>query len=138
MGYLALFLSGFVAATLLPAFSELGLAAMILSGEGEPVPAWFWATLGNTLGAVVNWFLGAFLLRFQDRRWFPISTENLSIATGWFSKYGVFSLLFAWLPIIGDPLTFAAGVLRVKLLPFVILVAAGKGARYAVIVWAIV
>lgn len=137
MSYLGLFFAGFIAATLLPAFSELGLAGLIVSGEVEPWPAWAVATLGNTLGAVVNWLLGAYCLRFQDRKWFPISADKLSKATGWFENYGLWSLLFAWLPIVGDPLTFAAGVLKVRFSVFLLLVAIGKGARYGVIVWAL-
>jgi membrane protein YqaA with SNARE-associated domain len=137
MSYLGLFFAGFIAATLLPAFSELGLVALIVSGEGEAWLAWAAATSGNTLGAVVNWLLGVYCLHFQDRKWFPISPERLTQATGWFQKYGRWSLLFAWLPIVGDPLTFAAGVLKVRFPLFLLLVAGGKGARYAVIVWAV-
>jgi membrane protein YqaA with SNARE-associated domain len=137
MNYLGLFFAGFIAATLLPAFSELGLAGLIVSGEAEPWPAWSVATLGNTLGALVNWLLGAYCLRFQNHKWFPISVDKLSKATKWFEKYGQWSLLFAWLPIVGDPLTFAAGVLRVRFWVFLSLVAIGKGARYGIIVWAL-
>ena len=132
MPYLSLFLSAFIAATLLPLGSEVLLGALLLEGYS---PWWLWlvATSGNTLGAVVNWFLGLTLLHFQGRRWFPFKANKLQRAQNGFQKYGLVSLLFAWLPVIGDPLTFVAGLMKVRLLPFVVLVALGKGARYAVI-----
>jgi membrane protein YqaA with SNARE-associated domain len=94
------------------------------------------ASLGNVLGAVVNWVLGRFCLHWRDRRWFPVDKENLDRAGRWFSRYGVWSLLLAWVPIIGDPLTFAAGILRVNFWLFLILVAIGKAGRYAVVILA--
>ena len=132
MPYLTLFLSAFIAATLLPLGSEVLLGAMAL--EGYPLLLlWLIATAGNTLGAAVNWLLGFKLLHFQNRRWFPFKPEKLQRAQIWFRKYGVSSLLFAWLPIIGDPLTFVAGLMKIRFWLFLILVAIGKGARYAII-----
>ncbi len=132
-GYLGLFLTAFVAATLLPLSSEAVLVALS-NAEGFDVALLFaLATLGNTLGAVVNWALGRFCLHWSDRRWFPFSRDQLARAGAGFRRWGIWSLLFAWVPVIGDPLTFAAGVLRVRLLPFVLLVALGKGARYAAV-----
>ncbi len=78
--------------------------------------------------------LGRYCLHWRERRWFPIKPEALERATGWFNRYGLWSMLFAWLPIVGDPLTFAAGVLGVNFRAFVILVAIGKGARYIAVV----
>ncbi len=132
-GYLGLFLTAFVAATLLPLSSEAVLVALS-NADGFDVALLFaLATLGNTLGAVVNWALGRFCLRWAGRRWFPFTADQLSRAGERFRRWGVWSLLFAWVPVIGDPLTFAAGVLRVRILPFVLLVAVGKGARYAAV-----
>lgn len=132
-GYLGLFLTAFVAATLFPLSSEAVLVA--LSGaEGFDVALLFTlATLGNTLGAVVNWALGRFCLHWAGRRWFPFSRDQLTRAGERFRRYGVWSLLFAWVPVVGDPLTFAAGVMRVRFPTFVILVAIGKAARYAAV-----
>lgn len=93
------------------------------------------ATLGNTLGAAVNWALGRFLLRFRDRKWFPAKSDNLERAQRWFGKYGVWSLLLAWLPVGGDALTFVAGIMRVRFPIFFCLTAIGKGARYAVLIF---
>lgn len=133
-GYVGLFMTAFLAATLLPLSSEAVLAALGNAGGFDVTLLFAVATLGNTLGAVVNWALGRFCLRWTGRRWFPVSEEQLSRAGDRFRKYGIWSLLFAWLPVVGDPLTFAAGVLRIRFLPFVILVGIGKGARYAAVI----
>ena len=98
-------------------------------------PFWVWAvaSAGNTLGAAVNWVLGRFLTRFEDRRWFPFKPESLHRGQAWFQKYGVWSLLLAWLPLGGDALTFIAGVMRVRFWLFLLLTAIGKSARYAIL-----
>lgn len=101
------------------------------------VVLWLWlaATLGNTLGSCVNWYLGYEILRFQNRRWFPVSNNSLQRAERHFKRYGYWSLLFAWLPVVGDPLTFVAGMLRMHFGTFLLLVLVGKGLRYAVVLW---
>jgi membrane protein YqaA with SNARE-associated domain len=133
MDYLAVFASAFLAATILPAASEVvlvGSSAM----EGANIAALLAvASVGNTLGSVVNWLVGRFLLRWRERRWFPIGAAALERATAWFARFGVWSLLLAWLPIVGDPLTLVAGVLRVNFWLFVALVALGKTARYVLV-----
>lgn len=134
-GYLGLFLSAFIAATLLPFYSEAVIVALSGAGGFDAVLLVTVATAGNTLGAVVNWALGRYLLHWQDRRWFPFRPAQLEKASRWFHRYGEWSLLLAWTPVIGDPLTFVAGVLKVRILPFLILVGAGKCARYAALVW---
>ena len=132
MGYSILFLSAFGAATILPFSSEIAFIAMLEQGY---TPFWVWlvATAGNSLGAVVNWILGRYLTRFESKRWFPFKADSLHRSQAWFQKYGVWSLLFAWLPIGGDALTFVAGVMRVRFEIFFALTAIGKGARYAVL-----
>lgn len=134
MVYLTLFTTAFLAATLLPAFSEGLFAALILQGYGV---FWLWlaATTGNTLGSVVNGIIGRQVDRFKHRRWFPASEQQLERARERFNRYGQWSLLFGWLPVIGDPLTLVGGVMRVPWFNFVVLVAIGKGARYAVVAW---
>jgi len=132
-GYTGLFLTAFLAATLVPLSSEAVLASLI-SAKGFDLALLIGiATAGNTLGAVVNWLLGRFCLRWRDRRWFPVGPEALDRASRWVGRYGVWTLLLSWLPVVGDPLTFAAGVLGVRFPLFLILVAVGKGARYAVV-----
>lgn len=97
-----------LAATLLPAYSEIVLASLVAAGH-DPLALWFWASLGNTPGSAVNWVLGRYLLHFQDRRWFPFRADNLGRSQRWFQRYGVWSLLLAWMPVGGDALTFIAG-----------------------------
>lgn len=130
---LGLFGTAFLAATLLPMSSEAVLAALRVAGRQE---AWLLlavATAGNTLGGLANWALGRFALRWQDRRWFPFKAAELARATTWFDTWGRWSLLLSWVPVIGDPLTFVAGILRVRVLPFLLLVALGKAGRYLVV-----
>lgn len=130
--YLGLFFSAFLAATLVPAYSEILFAGLVSTGY-DPLALWLWASAGNTLGSAVNWGLGRYLLHFQDRRWFPFKQKNMAQAQGWFQKFGVWSLLFAWLPIGGDALTFIAGIMRVRFSVFITLTAIGKASRYAIL-----
>lgn len=134
ISYGLLFLSAFLAATLLPFYSEVVLVSLLL--EGKPVfGLWLAATTGNTLGAGVNWVMGRYLLHFQERRWFPFKANTLDKAQAWFQRYGRWSLLFAWLPVGGDALTFIAGIMRVRLWELLVLSGIGKGVRYAVVIW---
>ncbi len=134
MAYAGLFAASFLAATVFPFQSELVLVGLLLSGD-YPWPALLAvATVGNVLGAVVNWALGRFFIHFRDRRWFPVKPETYARVERWYARYGVWSLLFAWLPIGGDPLTVVAGALRTNLALFVVLVTVGKLGRYAVLV----
>ena len=130
--YLGLFASAFLAATLVPAYSEVLFVGLVAAGY-DPVALWAWASAGNTLGSAVNWALGRYLLHFQDRRWFPFKQETLGVAQRWFQKYGVWSLLMAWLPVGGDALTFIAGIMRVNFGVFLTLTAIGKATRYAIL-----
>ena len=132
--WLLLFGSAFLAATILPFSSEALLYALLRDG-GNPLILVAVATLGNTLGAVVNWLLGLYLLHFQDRRWFYFSRQQITNAQRWFQRYGIWSLLFAWMPIGGDALTLIAGIMRVRLWIFLLLVGAGKAARYMSVVY---
>ena len=128
--YLGLFLSAFLAATIVPFSSEALLGAMAVSDAFNTWALFLAASSGNTLGAVVNWCLGRYALHWQDRRWFPFKAGDLERAGRWFNKYGLWALLLSWVPIFGDPLTFAAGVLRTSFPLFLVLVAIGKAARY--------
>ena len=91
------------------------------------------ASVGNILGAVCNWVLGRFIDRFQDRAWFPVTKSSLERASGWYRRYGRWSLLLSWMPLFGDALTVIAGVLREPLWSFLILVAVAKTGRYLVL-----
>ena len=131
--YLILFLTAFLAATIIPAQSEAGLSALIMTTENNVILLVVVATFGNVLGAIVNWYLGRWVNRFSDRRWFPIKPLQLSRATLWYRKYGRWSLLLSWLPFIGDPITIAAGVLREPFLSFVLIVGFAKAIRYILV-----
>lgn len=129
--YIGLFFAAFGAATLLPLQSEALLVGLIVSDRH-----WLWgllavATLGNVLGSLVNWWLGCRLERFQHRRWFAVSPKHMATARKHYERYGHWSLLLSWLPIIGDPLTLIAGVMREPLGRFLVIVTLAKGARYA-------
>lgn len=128
-----LFASAFIAATLFPAASEALLVKLLIDAPDHAGLFVFVASVGNVLGSIMNWVLGRFLIRFQDRKWFPVSKPALARATGWYQKWGYWSLLLAWVPIIGDPLTIAAGVLRCRFWVFVVLVTIGKTGRYLVL-----
>ena len=133
-GYLTLFGSAFLAATILPFYSEVVLFALLRDG-GDAAALVAVATLGNTLGAVVNWWLGLCLLRFRDRRWFYFSQSQIDKAQAWFNRYGVWTLLLAWMPVGGDALTLIAGIMKVRLPLFLLLVGAGKALRYISVVY---
>jgi len=128
--YAGLFFVAFLAATILPAQSELGLAGLVLAGDHPVVLLVAVASAGNILGAVVNWGLGRGIERFAGRRWFPVTPLSLERAAGWYRRYGRWSLLLSWVPFVGDPLTVAAGVLREPLVSFLVLVALAKTGRY--------
>ncbi|MCO6408311.1 YqaA family protein [Hoeflea alexandrii] len=131
--YGSLFLAAFLAATLVPAQSESVLTGLILAG-GQPVAALVAvASLGNILGSVLNWLIGRGIERFRTRQWFPASQAQLERAQARYQRFGYWSLLLAWVPIIGDPLTLVAGIMREPLWRFVILVSIGKVGRYAVL-----
>lgn len=133
IAYLSLFASALIAATVLPMQSEAVLVGLLL-GEAHSV-TWLlvFATTGNVLGSLVNWLLGRSALRFQKRRWFPASEDQLLRAEAWYRRYGRWSLLGSWLPIIGDPLTVMAGILREPLWMFLLLVTIAKAGRYLVL-----
>ena len=129
----ALFFNAFIASTILPAASEVALWAIVADNSALLWPGITAASLGNTLGAVVNWLLGRYLSNFTSRKWYPLSPERQARASAWFRRFGLWSLLFSWLPVVGDPLTVAAGVLRVSFIPFLILIALGKTGRYLIV-----
>ena len=133
-GYLGLFSAAFLAATLLPMGSELILAGL-LQTDLNPTVLVLIATLGNVLGSVVNYVLGLWLGKAFIAKWLKLSDEAFEKAEMRFQKYGLASLLLAWVPIIGDPITLVAGILRLPIIWFLVLVTAGKLARYAVIAY---
>lgn len=134
LGHAGLFAAAFLAATVFPFQSELVLVGLLVAEPAQWPTLLLVASVGNTLGSIVNWILGRLIERFRDRRWFPVKPKDYQRVERWYARWGVWSLLFAWLPFGGDALTVVAGALRTPLLPFVVLVALGKTARYAVLV----
>ena len=128
--YAALFWASFLAATILPFQSEIVLFGMLLTDHYQLPLLVTAASLGNILGSIANYLLGRSLAAFEDRPWFPVKRESISRAETWYHSYGRWSLLLSWLPIIGDPLTIVAGVLRESFPVFLLLVSIAKVSRY--------
>ena len=133
MIYISLFLSAFFAATIFPAQSELVLLYLLQDRSNSVVLLLLVATVGNVLGAVVNYGLGYYVHRFKDRRWFPASPQQLEKAQRAYARWGRYSLWASWVPIIGDPITVVAGVLRDRFIVFLALVIVAKAGRYLVL-----
>ena len=127
-----LFLAAFGAATLLPFQSEVVFAAMQAAGTAPLAAMLVVASLGNTLGSVVNYWMGLGLERFRDRRWFPASARQMERAQAWYQRWGVWTLLLSWAPL-GDAVTVVAGVMRTPFWLFLSLVALAKTGRYLVL-----
>jgi membrane protein YqaA with SNARE-associated domain len=127
-----LFISAFAASTILPMSSEVVLGTLARSGSSEVWLLLAVATAGNTLGAVVNWGIGRYASTWRTR--LPSLEEaKFERACRWFNRWGIWCLLLSWLPVVGDPLTLVAGVLRTAFVPFVLLVLVGKIARYLLV-----
>ena len=135
--YLSIFISAFLAATILPTQSEAILVYQVSATPNAFVNLVAVATAGNVLGAILNWAMGRFFTRYRKRAWFPVKTDKLEKAERQYRKYGRFSLLLSWVPFIGDPITVVAGVLREPLWSFMLLVTIAKCARYVAIAMAV-
>jgi len=132
--YFGLFVAAFGAATLLPLQSEAVLVGMLLSSRYVVSILFAVVTLGNVLGSILNWVLGRYIERLRHRRWFPVSEKQLDKARRFYQRFGRWSLLLSWVPIIGDPLTVVAGVMREPLWRFVVIVFLAKSLRYLVLI----
>ncbi len=128
-----LFLLAFSAATLCPGGSEAALLAMAAFSQHSTLILLIVASVGNILGSVLNYWLGRAALNYQDRKWFPVSRTSLTKSQRWFSRWGQWTVLLAWAPVIGDPITVAAGMMRMQFAYFVILVSLSKTLRYMVV-----
>lgn len=133
MAYLLLFLSAFGAATLLPLQSEAVLVGLLLQAKHSAYLLLVVATVGNVLGSCVNWYLGLRIERFKDKKWFPVSEKNMLKAEKIYQKYGFWSLLLSWTPIIGDPITLIAGLMKENFWRFLFIVSIAKTGRYVFI-----
>jgi len=137
ISYFQLFIISFLAATILPLSSELVLSTMLLTDSFDKYLLLVVASFGNILGSSVNWYLGKKILIFKDKKWFPANERQIAKGEIYFKKYGIWSLLLAWVPIIGDPLTIVAGILRVKYFTFLLLVSISKISRYIFLIFII-
>jgi len=136
LGLLGLFLSAFVSSTLAPGGSEIVLALLVKSQQFSLLDLVAVATVGNSLGALTTFWLGVWMSRKYPSENLLNSTRQKSLTT--IKRWGIFSLLLSWLPIVGDGLCFAAGWLRLSLYGSMVLIAIGKALRYLVIAYAIV
>lgn len=131
--YLGLFVAAFSAATLLPMQSEAVLVGLLLATEQPPALLLLVATTGNVLGSTANWLLGRYIEHLRHRRWFPVPEDKLQRTWQAYHRYGRWSLLLSWVPIIGDPLTVIAGVLREPFWSILLIVLMAKAGRYLVL-----
>ena len=127
---LGIFLASFFSATILPGHSELALTALISQKKHSIFLLITFASLGNILGSLVNWYLGFKFEKFKNKKWFPLTNLQMNNASSLFIKYGKWSLLLSWLPFVGDPLTLVAGILRMPLISFIFIVSIAKILRY--------
>lgn len=133
MSYFTLFITAFLAGSLFPAQSEALLITLLSQHRYTIELLILCASLGNILGSCFNWYIGTQLQHFQHKKWFPFSPRQIQKAEHHYQKYGYFSLLFSWLPIIGDPLTLIAGILKEHFIRFLLLVSIAKTGRYIAI-----
>jgi membrane protein YqaA with SNARE-associated domain len=137
ISYFQLLIISFLAATILPLSSELVLSTMLLTDSFDKYLLLVVASFGNIFGSSVNWYLGKKILIFKDKKWFPVNEKQIAKSEMYFKKYGIWSLLLAWVPIIGDPLTVIAGILRVNFFTFLLLVSLSKTSRYIFLIFII-
>jgi membrane protein YqaA with SNARE-associated domain len=133
--YLLLFISAFGAATLLPLQSEAVLLGLFTEGSHSVFALIVVASIANVLGSCVNWWLGLKIEKYKNKKWFPVSEEKMIQAQNIYQKYGSWSLLLSWMPIIGDPITLIAGLLKEKFVRFLVIVSVAKTGRYIFIYW---
>ena len=131
--FITLFISSFISSTILPGHSEITLTTFIFLNKYNIINLIFIASLGNILGSILNWYLGFHFVKFKEKKWFPINKRQLEKASLWFLNYGKWSLFLSWVPFVGDPLTVVAGVLRVPIITFLIIVSISKILRYVIV-----
>ena len=134
LGYPGLFILAFLAATILPLGSEWMLATLILVGY-DPVVSVCVATVGNSLGALTTYAIGVWGGPWLIERVLRINPLRREQAERMYSRYGIWSLLLSWVPIVGDPLCLVGGMMRVRLLHYSVLVTIGKYVRYQAVAW---
>ena len=134
MIYFSLFIFCLSLGTFFPFASESYLASLLISEKYNVILLLVFASLGNILGSVISWLFGYFMNYFIQKPWFPLNKYLFQKASNIFKKYGKWSLLLSWVPIIGDPIAFAAGALRYNFILFIIFISIGKFGRYFLII----
>jgi membrane protein YqaA with SNARE-associated domain len=134
MDFLYLALLSFAAGSLLPLPSEALLIPLLLKGLA-PWALVATASLANSLGALTNTYLGRYLRRFSNRRWFYFSEGQILRAEDYFKRYGIACLLFTWLPVVGDLFALAAGLMRIPWVVAIVLIVVGKTLRYCTVAY---
>ena len=128
-------------ATIIPFGSEAYFITLLSLDKYNHFILFVVASVGNVLGSLFNWICGFYINFFIKKSWLPINNKIIDRGNKLFTKYGKWSLLISWFPLIGDPITFAAGTLRYPIIPFLVLVSIGKVGRYLIIylsiIWAI-
>ena len=137
ISYFQLLIISFLAATILPLSSELVLSTMLLTDSFDKYLLLVVASFGNIFGSSVNWYLGKKILIFKDKKWFPVNEKQIAKSEMYFKKYGIWSLLLSWVPVIGDPLTVIAGILKINFFTFLLLVSISKTSRYIFLIFII-
>lgn len=135
LGYWGMFLAAFLAATILPFGSEPVLLALLYANLN---PVWLLvaATLGNTLGGYTSYGLGYLGKWHWLKKWFGLNQKQITKAQNTIERFGVWSALLCWVPIIGDPIAIILGFFRISFWKVALLMAIGKLARYwAIIYW---
>ncbi len=130
----SLFLTSFLAATILPFSSEIALYTALKNGM-DPITALFSASSGNILAIVTNYYLGYFLYKKTKKKLLASQTGKKAYLLG--HRYGYIALLLSWLPVIGDPLTLVAGIIRLNFLWFILISATLRILRYIILLWSI-
>lgn len=128
----ALFISGFISATLLPGGSEALLAWQLIEGQHEPILLWLAVTAGNALGGILTFLMGGWIAHYYPAK--RLTKPWQLKAQSWLQQYGVWALLLSWLPLIGDPLCLIAGWLKTHFLFSLILITLGKAIRYLLLI----
>jgi len=125
-------------ATIIPFGSEAYFITLLSLDKYNHFFLFLVVSIGNVLGSLFNWVCGFYINFFIKKSWFPINNKIIDRGNKLFKKYGKWSLLISWFPLIGDPITFAAGTLRYPILPFLVLVSIGKVGRYLIIYLSII
>ena len=125
-------------ATIIPFGSEVYFITLLSLDKYNHFILFVVASVGNVLGSLFNWICGFYINFFIKKSWFPINNKIIDIGNKLFTKYGKWSLLISWFPLIGDPITFVAGTLRYPIIPFLVLVSIGKVGRYLIIYLSII